>query len=246
MKHQIQIIPKRLKELNQFIMKVQLLFHLRKVYPLAMSLASVVQDNAPKNASHTSPDIQKEILYVFSTKIEREIRQEIGDAKFSIIVDESRNESKREQMALILRFVHKNGFICEQLFSVVHVRDTKAITLRDEIFSILARHNLSIQNIRGQGYDGASNMRGEWNGLQVLVCDACPYAYYIHCLAHRLQLALVVASREVANVHQFFTNLVFIINIVTASTKRNDKLKRLNLPNLLKRLQIISLNLVET
>ncbi|XP_062116579.1 uncharacterized protein LOC133830587 [Humulus lupulus] len=80
-------------------------------------------------------------------------------------------------------------------------------------------------NIRGQGYDGASNMRGEWNGLQALICNECLYAYYIHFLAHRLQLALVAASREVSQVHQFFTTLVFIINIVTASCKCNDEFK---------------------
>ncbi|XP_071937611.1 uncharacterized protein [Coffea arabica] len=44
-------------------------------------------------------------------------------------------------------------------------------------------------------------------------------------LLTRLQLALVAVSREVASVHQFFSNLVFIINIVTASNKRNDELK---------------------
>ncbi|XP_027171801.1 uncharacterized protein LOC113771421 [Coffea eugenioides] len=44
-------------------------------------------------------------------------------------------------------------------------------------------------------------------------------------LAHRLQLALLAASGEVATVHQFFSNLVFIINIVTASSKCNDELK---------------------
>ena len=36
-------------------------------------------------------------------------------------------------------------------------------------------------------------MRGMWNGLQVLILNDCPYAYYIHCFAHRLQLALVKA-----------------------------------------------------
>jgi hypothetical protein len=38
----------------------------------------------------------------------------------------------------------------------------------------------------GQGYDGASNMRGEWNGLQALFINDCPYAYYLHYLAHKL------------------------------------------------------------
>ncbi|GFZ11350.1 hypothetical protein Acr_22g0007480 [Actinidia rufa] len=43
--------------------------------------------------------------------------------------------------------------------------------------------------------------------------------------AHCLQLALVAASREVAIVHQFFTKLTSIVNIVSASFKRNDELK---------------------
>ncbi|XP_065634869.1 uncharacterized protein LOC136069813 [Quercus suber] len=41
----------------------------------------------------------------------------------------------------------------------------------------------------------------------------------------RLQLALVTASREVKDVHQFFDHLVNIINIVVGSSKRNDELQ---------------------
>jgi len=48
--------------------------------------------------------------------------------------------------------------------------------------------------MRGQGYDGAKNMRGAWNGLQALFLRDCPYAYYIHYFAHRLQLTLVAAA----------------------------------------------------
>lgn len=70
-------------------------------------IAKVVLDKAPKNATYTSPKIQKEILYVIATKVKKVIREEIGDAKFSIIVDEARDESKREQMTIILRFVNK-------------------------------------------------------------------------------------------------------------------------------------------
>ena len=58
------------------------------------------------------------------------------------------------------------------------------MTLKDGIYSLLSHNNLNIQNIRGQGYDGASNIQGEWNGLQALILKDCPYAYYIHCLAH--------------------------------------------------------------
>jgi hypothetical protein len=66
-------------------------------------------------------------------------------------------------------------------------------------------------------------MRGEWNGLQALFLKECPYAYYVHCFAHKLQLALVAAYREEKSVHQLFENLNFVINIVVGSSKSNDE-----------------------
>ena len=107
----------------------------------------------------------------------------------------------------------------------MHVRDTTALTLKNEICAIISHYNLHIENIWDQGYDGASNMRGEWNGLQALFLKDCPYAYYVHCMAHKLQLVLVTASREVKDVHQFFNHLVNIINIVVGSSKCNDELQ---------------------
>ena len=109
----------------------------------------------------------------------------------------------------------------------MHVRDITALTPKKEICAILSRYNLHIENIRGQGYDGASNMHGEWNGLQALFLKECPYTYYVHCMAHRLQLVLVTASKEVKVVHQFFDHLTNIINIVVGSSKCNDEINML-------------------
>ncbi|XP_029151619.1 uncharacterized protein [Arachis hypogaea] len=187
-------------------------------------VARTVLENAPYNAKYTSHQIQKEILHILSNKVRKHICEEIGDSKFCIVVDEARDESKREQMALVLRFVDIHGFIQERFLDLVHVKDTTSLTLKQELCGILSRHGLDVSNIRGQGYDGASNMRGEWNGLQALFLKDCPYAYYIHCFAHRLQLALVAASREVIPVHQFFSKLTFIVNIICSSSKRHDEL----------------------
>ena len=107
----------------------------------------------------------------------------------------------------------------------MRVRDTTTLTLKNEIYAVLFHYNLHFENIRGQGYDGASNMCGKWNGLHAFFLKDCPYAYYVHCMAHRLQLALVTASREVKDAHQFFDHLVNIINIVVGSSKRNDELQ---------------------
>jgi len=121
----------------------------------------VVLENAPKNAKYTSPDVQKKILSILARKVQKSIREEIGNGKFCIMVDEARDESKKEQMAIVLRFVNKEGLIKERFLDLIHVSDTTALTLKESICVVLSANGLSTQDIRGQGYDGASNMRGE-------------------------------------------------------------------------------------
>ncbi|XP_023755980.1 uncharacterized protein LOC111904445 [Lactuca sativa] len=189
------------------------------------TVADVVLENAPQNAKYASPDIQKEILSVLATNVEKTIHDEIEMSKFCLIVDESQDESKKEQMAIVVRFVDQDGNVKERFLDLIHVKDTTSLTLKNEILCSLSYHKLSVQDIRGQGYDGASNMRGEWNGLQALLLKECPYAYYIHCFAHQLQLALVAASKDVSEVHNFFKTLNFVVNVISSSSKCNDQLQ---------------------
>ncbi|XP_058772250.1 uncharacterized protein LOC131646122 [Vicia villosa] len=72
-------------------------------------IAKVVLENAPQNCKCTSHQIQKELLKILSSRVKKSIREKIGDSKFCIVVHEARDESKKEQMALVLRFVNKNG-----------------------------------------------------------------------------------------------------------------------------------------
>ncbi|XP_075654809.1 uncharacterized protein LOC142624977 [Castanea sativa] len=65
-------------------------------------------EKAPKNATYTSPRIQKEILHVFSAEVKKAIREEIGDAKFFIMVDEARDKSMKDQMTVVFRYVDHN------------------------------------------------------------------------------------------------------------------------------------------
>ncbi|AQK45686.1 General transcription factor 2-related zinc finger protein [Zea mays] len=83
----------------------------------------VVLQNAPKNAKYTSSDVQKEILSIVARKVQKLIREEIGTSKFCIMVDEARDESKKEQMAIVIRFVNKEGLIKERFLDLVHVHN---------------------------------------------------------------------------------------------------------------------------
>ncbi|XP_020254258.1 zinc finger MYM-type protein 1-like [Asparagus officinalis] len=121
--------------------------------------------------------------------------------------------------------------------------DAAPLTLKNAIYSALAHYNLDVQNIRCQGYDGASNMRGEFNGLQALIMKDCKTAYYVHCFAHRLQLALVAAAKNLTPIHMFFDKLISIVNMVGASCKRNDELKKAHADDIA---HLISINELET
>ncbi|XP_073015737.1 uncharacterized protein [Primulina eburnea] len=149
-----------------------------------IEIDEVVLENAPKNAQYIAPEIQKEILHIMANRVRKMVREEVGDKYFCILVDEARDISKREQMAIILSMISM------------------------------------LRKSEAKGYDGASNMRGAWNGLQALFLKDCPYAYYVHCFAHRLQLTLVSAAKDVSVIWEFFSHLDNIVNIVTSSTKR--------------------------
>ena len=75
----------------------------------------------------------------------------------------------KEQMALVLRYVNKEGIIIEWFLSIVHVASTTALSLKHAIECLLCKHNLSLSKLRGQGYDGVSNIQGDINGLKTLI-----------------------------------------------------------------------------
>ena len=65
-----------------------------------------------------------------------------------------------------------------------HVSSTTAEALFDLVQVVFCRFGLELQNLRGQFYDGASNMSGRFNGLQAKIQDVNKSALYVHCYAH--------------------------------------------------------------
>ena len=108
---------------------------------------------------------------------------------------------------------------------VEHVSDTSASTLKKSLENVFCRHGLSISRLWGQGYDGASNMRGEYNGLKAQILKENRSAFYVHFFAHQLQLALVVVAKEHDDVASLFQTISRVLNVVGGSCKRRDMLR---------------------
>ena len=152
--------------------------------------------NPHENLKLTAPDIQKNIVSAAVIETINVIMKDISSGLFSILVYESRDVSMKEQMAVVLHYVDGNGCVIEHFLEVERVANTTALSLKDAIDKLLSIHGLSVSRLQGQCYDGASNMRGEFNGLKTLILQENPRAYYVHCFAHQLQLTLVAVAKK--------------------------------------------------
>ena len=68
-------------------------------------VVDVINENAPGNCQLTSREIQLDIAKACAQETTQVIMSELGNASFSLVVDESRDVSIEEQMAVILRLV---------------------------------------------------------------------------------------------------------------------------------------------
>src|SRR6185312_6246036 len=122
------------------------------------------------------------------------------------------------------RYVNKKDKVIERFLGIKHVKETTSEALKIAVVQVLSAHGLTIAQLRGQGYDGASNMRGEFNGVQKLIRDENPYAFYVHCFTHQLQLVVVTVSTSTPAIADFFNYVPLIVNTVGASCMRKDTL----------------------
>lgn len=60
----------------------------------------------------------------------------------------------------------------------------------------LCRNGLCMSMLRGQTYDGASNMAGKYHGAQALIKQEQPLAIYVHCGAHCTNLVMQAAAHQ--------------------------------------------------
>ncbi|XP_039138735.1 uncharacterized protein LOC120276060 [Dioscorea cayenensis subsp. rotundata] len=193
--------------------------------------------NAPKNNQLTSSTIQRHIIEACGKETSKVILNEIGDKFFSLLLDEARDSSMKEQMVVVLRFVNDVGEIVERFVGVVHVIETSTQCLKNVVDEFFAMNGLPLSRLRGQGFDGASNMRGELNGSKALILNENKHAHYIHCFAHQLQLVVVSAAKENHDVSQFFDYVSMIVNMVGSSCKRHDALRQAHHDKVLQKLQ---------
>ena len=161
---------------------------------------------------YTSPKALGDIQRQLALTVLRQVVAEAVSAKyFGLILDETTDVTRREQMAVCLRYVTENLDVKETCIGLYHASSTSSEALFELVQDVLRRTQLQITNLRGQCYDGAANMAGAISGLQARLKAEEPRAVFIHCTAHRLNLVVRDALdgiREVRDVIHEVSRLV--------------------------------------
>ncbi len=176
--------------------------------------------NNPRNATYTSPDIQNALLNVMGTIVRNEITSSVRDATyFSIMADETKDLSKQEQLAIVVRYVDiRSCTIYERFVTYLHAKSLDASSLSSYILSVIEENRLDIKGgLVSQCYDGASVMSGKYTGVQQRIRDVAPQATYIHCHAHILNLVLVDCAKNVSEADEFFQLLQALYVFISSS-----------------------------
>lgn len=180
----------------------------------------VVLNNAPQKCKMIDPKIQKQLIGSCAKQTTKLKLEDLDGDYFTILADESSDVRQIEQLALCIRYVDKKGRVVERFLGIVEVEDTTSLTLKKAIGTLLMDHSLSFSMVRGQGDDGASNMKGPVNGLKKLIMDESPSAYYVHCFAHQLQLTLVAVAKQCGDCGWFFQQLGYLLNVLGMFCKK--------------------------
>lgn len=189
-----------------------------------------IKDQETRNM-YLSKSIQNEIINMIAGAVRNKILLMINDAKyFSIIVDATPDLSHTEQITLIIRFVHKTPEnkieIREHFMGFLVAKGTTGQSLMDLLLSELNRLGLRIENCRGQGYDNGSNMKGKNIGMQALIKEIEPRAFYVPCASHSLNLVVNDAVKTSLEGVKFFDIVQQIYVFFSRSTSRWNIFKK--------------------
>ena len=188
-------------------------------------LQSKLQAQLQLHAQWTSPTIQNELLAIVSDLVLERITTEVRKSGyFGIIMDETSDNSRTEEVSLCLRYVI-NGETKENFVGFFATASTEGEVLYELTKTAINKLDLRLKNIIAECFDGAANMSGICKGLATLMKECSPLGIYVHCYGHLLNLALQDTMTEIETLRNAVGTIQSLYNFLHGSTKRHALFK---------------------
>lgn len=99
-----------------------------------------------------------------------------------------------DQLTFIIRYVLVDGSPVERFIKFISNTGHKAVDMEETVLKVIEDMSLDIKNCRGQSYDNASNMSGQYSGLQARIQQHNALATFVPCASHSLNLVGTCAA----------------------------------------------------
>ena len=137
------------------------------------------------------------IKNVLSEHFEEDLISDIGERKFSLLLDESNDVSVTKILGVaIIYFSIKHHKIIHTFLTLIALEKCDAVSIVTALKEELLRLKLNISKLIGIGTDNASVMTGVNNGVYKQLKADVPNLILIRCVCHSIQLAVSHASSE--------------------------------------------------
>lgn len=155
---------------------------------------------------------------------------------FSIMSDSSTDSSVIDQEGILIRYVHPETFEpLTTIASVEHLENSRADGVVDAIKRGLLKCDIDIDKLSDQkaklvcvNLDGAAVNLGAKNGVAKKLSDSVDNNVIVtHCVAHKLELGVLDAVKQVEYLKKFEDTLKRICKFYSFSPKRREELKKL-------------------
>ena len=182
-----------------------------------------VLEKVPGKAKYTHHVFQDDLLKLMSNQVLRKKLYDVNNSKmFSIMCDEYTDTSNKEQLSLCTRWIDDELNANEDFLEFYQLTNIKSDTIVKAITDRLTRLSLPISDLKGQTFDGASNMMGKKSGVAAQIKKLQPKALETHCHGHSLNLSIKDVSTSNRLLKSVLGTVCEIVTLIKYSPKREN------------------------
>lgn len=154
--------------------------------------------------------------------MKKKIAQEVIEAKiFSLEIDSTQDVAVMDQLSLCIRYVLK-GEVQEHFLKMIEVKSSTGIEQYLLVKENLDSLSIDLKNLVSESFDGASNMSGQYSGLQAQLKKDSPSSIFTHCHDHVLNLIIGDATNCCISSQNLFVHCQKTAVFISCSYKRSN------------------------